>query len=87
MGEKKGLGGHSGQDPGPSFGGLDRIWDLLVFYSVLFGKAGAQAGSSYSTLVFFMLLDFISRMKRRGPLARSVGEAVSVRGGIGGAKG
>lgn len=85
--EEKGLGGHSGKGPGPSFGGLDRTWDLLVFYSGLFSKAGAQAGSSYSTVVFFMLLDFIARMKQQGPLARSVGEAASVSGGTGGNKG
>lgn len=58
-----------------------------MFYSVLSGKAEAQAGSSYSTLVFFMLLDFISRMKHWGPMARSVGEAVSVSADTGGAKG
>lgn len=58
-----------------------------MFYSVLSGKAGAQAGSSYSTPVFFMLLDFISRMKHWGPMARSVREAASVSGDTGGAKG
>ena len=87
MREEKGLRGHSGQDPRPDFGGLDRTWGLLVFYSALSGKAGAQAGSSYSVLMFFMLLDFISRMKQWGPLPRSLGEAVSVSHGNGGAKG
>lgn len=87
MGGEKGLGGHSGQDPGSSFGGLDRTWDLLVFDSFLFGKAGAQAWSSRSTLVLLMLSGSISRTEQLGTLARSVGGAASVSAGIRGPKG
>lgn len=87
MGGEKGLGGHSGQDPGSSFGSLDRTWDLLVFDSFLFGKAGAQAWSSRSTLVLLMLSGSISRTEQLGTLARSVGGAASVNAGIRGPKG
>lgn len=54
----------------PSFGDLGRTWDRPVFYSFLFGKAGAQAWSSDFTLVFFMFLGFISRCKVAVPTSQ-----------------
>lgn len=41
-----------------------------MFYSFLFGKAGAQTWSSYSTLMFFMLLNFISRREAAVPTSQ-----------------
>lgn len=60
MGKKEAWEATVGRTLALPVGDLDRTWDLLVFYSGLFGKTGAHAWSSYSTLVFFKLLDFIS---------------------------
>lgn len=69
-GEKRGQAGHRGRIRGLSLGNLDGTWDLLVFYSFLFGKAGTQAWSSYSTLMFFTLLDFTSRYEAAVPTSQ-----------------
>lgn len=73
MGEEGDLGGHIGQDPGPSLGTLDRTWGLLVFYSFLFAKVGAQA--CLLTPLLCSVCSSISSlgMKQLNPLARSTG--------------
>lgn len=76
VGKERGLRGHSGQDPGPSFRGPGETlgYPCTTFYSFLFGKAGAQVWSPYVTLVFSMFLDFILGLKQLCLLlARSMG--------------
>lgn len=74
VGEERGLGDHSRQDPELSLRTLDRTWGLLVFYSFLFAQVGAQAWLLTLHLCLSgLVLDFISRCEAAVPLARSTG--------------
>jgi len=75
VGEERGLGDHSRQDPELSFRTPDRTWALLVFYSFLFAQVRAQACLLTLHLHLSGLVsDFISRCEVGvDPLARSTG--------------